>query len=282
MSEKDPTKTYLEANRSLWNEWTTINAASDFYRLEEFIEGGIELGRGIRLREYEIDDVGPVKGKSLLHLQCHFGLDTLSWARLGAVVTGADFSPEGIRKARWLAAEVGLEARFVLSDLFDLPSKLQGDFDIVYTSRGVLGWLPDLARWGQVVAHFLKPGGIFYISEIHPVAHVFDDEDDATKPRLRFPYYEKGTPIEFPVQGSYADRTAAMTQEFEYYWPHSMAEIVTSLCDAGLRIEFLHELPFAEWPLPFLQEHDDGTWRFPSEQTWELPLWFSIKATKPG
>jgi 2-polyprenyl-3-methyl-5-hydroxy-6-metoxy-1,4-benzoquinol methylase len=146
---------YLAANKALWNEWTAIHETSSFYNLEGFKAGGS------RLRDYEVDEVGDVTGKSLLHLQCHFGIDTLSWARLGARVTGADFSERAIELARSLAAELGLDATFVRSDLYDLSSVLDGQFDVVYTSRGVLGWLPDLERWAEVVAHFLRPGGVF-------------------------------------------------------------------------------------------------------------------------
>jgi len=158
---------YLAANRALWDEWTAIHETSSFYDLEAFKAGGS------RLRDYEVDEVGDVTGKSLLHLQCHFGIDTLSWARLGARVTGADFSDRAIELGRSLAAELRLDATFVRSDLYDLPSVLDGQFDVVYTSRGVLGWLPDLGRWAGVVAHFLRPGGVFYMTEIHPVAQAF-------------------------------------------------------------------------------------------------------------
>ena len=154
---------YLESNRALWDEWTSIHVRSEFYDVESFKRGGI------RLRPYELEEIGDVAGKDVLHLQCHFGLDTLSFARLGARVTGADFSAPAIAQARALAEELGLDARFVQSNLYDLPSTLQGDFDVVYTSRGVIGWLPDLDRWAEVAAHFVRPGGIFYITEGHPV-----------------------------------------------------------------------------------------------------------------
>jgi SAM-dependent methyltransferase len=132
------------------------------------------------------EELGDVAGKDLLHLQCHFGLDTLGWARLGAWVTGADFSERAIAQARALAAETGLDATFIVSDVADLPAALEGDFDLVFTSFGVLGWLPDVPRWADVVAHFVRPGGRFYIAEAHPFAQVFDDGQAATEPRLRY------------------------------------------------------------------------------------------------
>ena len=265
----DAVDEFVEANRRLWNEWTAINAASEFYDVESFKRGGV------RLRPYELEEVGDVTGKDLLHLQCHFGLDTLSWARLGANVTGADFSSEGIETARKLAAELGLSAEFVCSDLKDLPGILDRDFDIVYTSRGVLGWLPDLRQWASVVAHFVRPGGFFYITEAHPLLWTFDDNE------LVFRYsYFGGEALAFPTEGSYADRTATVKEPMEYGWNHSLAEIVTSLADRGLRIDFLHEMPFVEWPIPYMEEREDGTWRLPEGHP-ELPLFFSLKASKP-
>src|SRR5207245_10996144 len=170
---------YLQANRALWDEWTGINYRSDFYKVEAF-----KAGQN-RLRDYEMEEVGPVEGKTLLHLQCHFGLDTLSWARLGATVTGADFSPAGIEQARALAAELSLPATFVCADLYDLPALLPGSFDIVYTSRGVLGWLPDIERGAQVGAPLLKPGAAFCITAVQPIDQVFAADVAVTALRLR-------------------------------------------------------------------------------------------------
>lgn len=266
---------YTAANRVLWDEWTAIHEGSSFYDLEGFKRGGI------RLSEYEREEVGPVDGKDLLHLQCHFGLDTLSWARLGARVTGADFSEAAIALARRLAGELGIDATFIRAELDELPATLAGDFDLVYTSRGVLGWLPDIGRWAEVVAHFVRPGGIFYVTEIHPVAHVFDDED--VRPgelRLRYPYFSRAEPLALPVRGSYADRSAEVSAPVEYGWPHGLGEIVTAIASAGLRIDFVHEFPFVEWEVPFLEPREDGTWRLPGGQEGELPLFFSLKATK--
>jgi SAM-dependent methyltransferase len=190
----------IRANNALWDEWTRIHATSTFYDLDGFKRGGI------RLKPYEIDEVGPVDGLELLHLQCHFGIDTLSWARLGARVTGADFSIAAVELARSVAAEIGFgDACFVQSDLYDLPAVLDGQFDLVYTSCGVLGWLPDITRWAEVVAHFVRPGGRFYITEIHPIAQVFENEGVAPgELRLTYPYWEHPEPLAFPVQGTYA------------------------------------------------------------------------------
>jgi SAM-dependent methyltransferase len=269
----------LRANRDLWDAWTKINAASAFYDVASFRSGE----RGIRLADYERQEIGPVEGRTLLHLQCHFGLDTLSWARLGAVATGADFSEEGIATARSLAAELGIPATFVVANLYELPGVLEGQFDIVYTSRGVLGWLPDIAGWARVAAHFVKPGGTFYITEIHPVANVFENEGvEPGELRLDYPYWSHSAPLRFEVRGSYADPDAPTDGLVEHGWDHSLGEIVSALVDAGLRLEFLHELDFVEWPMDFLVEGEDGRWRLPPGTKGELPLFFSLRATKPA
>jgi SAM-dependent methyltransferase len=266
------------SNRRLWDAWTKIHVGSEFYDVASFRNGE----RPIRVADYEREEVGDVEGKTLLHLQCHFGLDTLSWARLGATVTGADFSDEAISAARALAAEVGLPARFIQSDLYDLPNALREEFDVVYTSCGVLGWLPDIAGWGRVAGQFIRPGGFLYVTEIHPVANVFENEGVAPgELRLEYPYWSHREPLRFDVQGSYADRDAPTEELVEYGWDHSLGEIVTSLADAGLRIEFLHEFDFVRWPMDYLVEGSDGLWRLPESIKGGLPLFFSLKATKP-
>lgn len=271
---------HIADNLRTWEAWTEIHVGSEFYDVASFRDGT----RPIRLRDYEIAEVGSVAGKELLHLQCHFGMDTLSWARLGAQVTGADFSPAAIEAARSLALDVGVDARFVESDLYALPHNLEGRFDVVYTSRGVLGWLPSIGRWADVVAHFVKPGGFAYVTEVHPVVQVFDDDADV-KPgdlRLRYPYWEHGEPLTFNVQGSYADRDAPTDGLIEHGWNHSLGEIVTALVNAGLHIDFLHEFDFAEWAMPFLESDDDGRAHLPADVSGRLPLFFSVKASKPA
>jgi SAM-dependent methyltransferase len=263
---------YRNANRVLWDEWVKINARSEMYALDQF-----KAGRS-SLHQLELSELGEVRGKSLLHLQCHFGLDTLSWARLGAQVTGADFSPEGVALASALSQELNIPARFVCSDLYDLPQHLAGQFDIVYTSYGVLTWLPDLRGWAQVAAHFLKPGGVFYIAEFHPFAMVY--QDDAPELRIGYPYFSSEV-IACEVAGSYADRTAEMRQKVSYEWAYPLGEVVTSLIEAGLQLEFLHEFPYTVYNMfPFLEKGEDGNWYLPGKaQT--IPLMFSMRANRP-
>jgi SAM-dependent methyltransferase len=268
------------ANEELWNAWTAVHAAGDFYDLEGFKAGGV------RIRPYEIELLGDVTGRSLLHLQCHFGIDTLSFARLGARVTGADLSPDAIELARMLADELGFpDARFVRSNLYDLPNALDGTFDIVYTSRGVLGWLPDIRAWARVVAHFLAPGGTFFITEAHPVMNVFENEGVAPgELRLTYPYWEHREPLTFAVKGSYADPDADVGDLTEHSWDHGLGEIVTALVDAGLRIDKLIEHPFLEWKVDFLVEEEAGNdrWVLPPGTSGELPFMFTLLASKPA
>jgi SAM-dependent methyltransferase len=269
---------YMAANRALWDEWTAIHERSEFYDVEGWKAGRRPLG------DFVVEEVGEVAGKALLHLQCHFGLDTLAWARRGARVTGVDFSERAITLARSLAAETGLEARFVRSDVLELDQVLDGDFEVVFTSFGVLWWLPDLTRWARIAARFVRPGGMLYLAEFHPFSQVMDD-GDATSPTLFYPYFPSPEPLACPVEGSYADPDAKVEQPVEYGWSHSIGEIVTVLAEAGLRIEFLHEFPFTLFrAMRFLVESQDGsrTWHLPEPWDGKLPLMFSLKATKPA
>ena len=261
---------FLEVNRARWDELVGIHAVSDHYDVEGF------KGGGITLRDYEIEDVGEIRGKSLLHLQCHFGLDTLSWARLGARATGVDFSEKAVELGRSLAEETGLDATFVCSDVDSLPDNLSGSFDVVYTSRGVINWLPDIDRWAEVVAHFLADGGIFYVTEGHPVLQMFDHTPEL---RLRFPYFHRDVPDALVVPGTYAAPGAEVKNQLELGWSHGLGEIVTALARAGLCIDFLREDPEGEWDRPFLEPSGEGRWRYPPAKG-EMPLWFSLKATK--
>ena len=264
---------FLKSNRDLWNAWTRVHFKSKFYNVDAFKRGENRLDSVVR------EGVGDVRGKTLLHLQCHFGLDTLSWARLGARVTGADFSEEAIAQARALAHDVGINANFVCADIYDLPNVLTGQFDIVFTSHGVLSWLPDLLAWGQVVAHFLKPGGQFYLCEAHPTAYIFDDEnpDDL---RVRYPYFSMPEPGKLESHGSYADQDADV-HGVEYYWTFSMSDVVNALIQAGLEIIQLREYDFLSWQMfPFMLKDSAGWWRLPVKFP-RLPLMFSLKAIKP-
>lgn len=183
---------FVRGNQQLWEEWADINYQSQGYDMAGFKAAPDSL------RALEREGVGDVAGKSLLHLQCHFGKDTLRWALLGATVTGIDFSAKAITYARELAAEMQIPARFIQTDLYALPDVLDEQFDVVFTSYGVLGWLPDLDRWGAIVGRYLKPGGIVFIVEAHPTMLIFDDTGPLDL-RVKYPYYPQ-IPLSFAIR----------------------------------------------------------------------------------
>ncbi len=266
---------YMNFNRNQWDALAPIHARSEFYDLAGFRAGQSSL------KSVELEEVGDVSGRSLLHMQCHIGLDTLSWARLGARATGIDFSAASLEVARSLAADLGLPARFVEASVYDLPDRLDGPgaFDVVFTSYGVLCWLPDLTAWARVAAHFLRPGGAFHIVEFHPFAGMFDDDEGQTDLRFRYPYFHSDEPMEFEGTGSYADPSADVTTR-GFEWCHTLGDVVSALADAGLRIEHLREFPFSAYQqLPMLELCADGWWRMPGGAE-GIPLMYSIKAIK--
>ena len=260
----------LTVNRNNWNERTPVHAASDFYDV-----AGFKAGR-ITLTDIEQQEVGDVAGKTLLHLQCHFGLDTMAWSRLGAVATGVDFSDAAIDLARSLNKELGLDARFICSNVYDLPAVLDEQFDIVFTSYGVLNWLPDTGRWSKVIDNHLKPGGVFYIVEFHPFSDAFEPSESGDMiPTYGYFHHELFFDGNEP---SYAG--SQLIESPTYEWQHSLGEIVTALVNTGLRIEFLHEFPFTSFQAyPAMEQGDDGWWRF-TKHNETFPQLFSIKATK--
>jgi len=264
---------YLEANQRLWDQWTIEHEESPFYDVE-----GFKLGKD-RLRSIELSELGDVSGKSLLHLQCHFGLDTLAWARRGAMVTGIDLSEKSITLARSLSQELKIPAQFHCSDIYQLTQNLSGDFDIVFTSYGVLHWLRDLKQWGKIIAHFLKPNGIFYIVEDHPSFRMFTTKDE-TKIHLANSYFFSETPERVEMTGSYATDNRGEHASF-YIWNHNIGEVINAIIDAGLVIEFLHEFPYAaRAKFSFMEKGTDGWWRLPEEYV-QIPFLFSLQARKP-
>lgn len=263
---------YIKSNQKLWDRWTGLHEKSEWYDVANFKPDGSRLGL------IEREELGEVAGKSLLHLQCHFGLDTLSWASLGAEVTGIDFSKKSIALARSLSQKLGVPATFVQSDVYGLPANLTGQFDIVFTSHGVLWWLPDIAGWARVVSHFLKPGGTFLVVDGHPLASVFDN-DNPSELKVKYTYFPSTEPLRFEVQGSYAASDPDY-KGVEYGWTHSMSEYINSLIDAGLRIESLREFSFQSWQMfPFMEQGVDGLWRMPARMP-DIPLMFSLRARK--
>jgi SAM-dependent methyltransferase len=260
---------YIAANRALWNDWLATQRDSDHHRDVARFQA-----TGSSLRPIERRELGDLAGASLLHLQCNMGCDALSWARLGARVTGVDLSDTAIERARALATESGLDATFIRADLYDLPSILDERFDLVYTTYGALCWLPDVARWAEVAARYVRPGGSLYILDIHPISATFEqiaspDCDDPLTFRAAGPYFSTTAPTAEDASGATV-----------YTWPHSLGEVVSALLAAGLHLDFLHEHPVSFWRrYPALVQRDDGYWHWP-EHAIPLPLLFSIKATR--
>jgi SAM-dependent methyltransferase len=264
---------YFAANRALWDGWPELHVPSAFYDVE-----GLKAGRD-PLDRVVSEGVGDVSGQSLLHLQCHFGSDTLGWARRGASVVGLDFSERAVAHATALAEELGLDARFVCANVYDALEALEGErYDVVFTSYGAISWLPDLRRWAEIIAASLKPGGRFFVADHHPFLWMFEDTTKERVVRFYYPYFDREA-LRWDEKGSYAVPDA----EFEgvsYSWQHTFEEIVNSLAGAGLRIEALREYPYLafQW-FDFMEQDDEGFWRMPADLP-QLPLMFSVTATR--
>ena len=273
---KDP---FAAANRARWDELVAPHLTASGYTVDALRAGDR------RLHPIEESVIGDVAGLSVLHLQCHFGLDTLTLAQRGARVTGIDFSPKAITAARSLAEEVGLTATFVEGDLYDAPSLIDGRFDLVFTTWGTICWLPDLAGWAEVAAGFLKPGGRFYFADCHPVAYVWADEAGACDPpaglfRTKYPYFHGSGPLDLDDPIDYAsDFKPVNTRSFE--WVHTVGDIVTAVSAAGLTFEFLREHPEITWALlPSLVATEGGQYGWPEGTEPTLPLSLSFMARK--
>jgi len=257
---------YLEANRDLWNKRTAIHKDSSFYDV-----AGFRTGNNV-LTPIELTELGDVKGKRMLHLQCHFGLDSLSWARLGADVTGIDFSEAAINEATRLNDELKMNAKFICCNIYDLKNHLEDRFDIVFTSYGVIGWLPDLDRWSEIISYYLMPGGIFYMAEFHPVIWMFDDDFREVK------YcYENREVIETETKGTYTDRDADIKAK-EYGWNHSISEVLNALITQGMQIEFLNEYMYSPYPcFNNIVQNKEGNWWIKGLED-KIPMVYSVKA----
>jgi ubiquinone/menaquinone biosynthesis C-methylase UbiE len=261
-------KKYFDANRNAWNQRTGVHKDSTFYDLDGFKKGATVLN------SIELDELGDVSGKSLLHLQCHFGMDTMNWQRLGARCTGVDLSDAAIALARQTAAELGLGTTFINCNVYDLKEHCTEKFDIVFTSYGTIGWLPDLQQWAGVVSHFLQPGGTFYIADFHPVLWMMDEQFEY----IKYPYFNAAVIAEENT-GTYTDRDAPIKTE-EYSWNHPMGDILNALIGHGLRIEFMHEFPFSPYKcFNKLEQGADKMWRITGMND-KLPMMYSIKAVK--
>jgi 2-polyprenyl-3-methyl-5-hydroxy-6-metoxy-1,4-benzoquinol methylase len=262
------TPDYITTNQTLWDQKTRWHVVSDFYKMDEFLAGASSL------KEIELALLGDVRGKSILHLQCHFGQDSLSLARMGAKVTGVDLSAEAIKKAQELNEQLQLDARFVCANIYDVPEVLQEQFDIVFTSYGTIVWLPDIDKWAAVITGALKPGGSFVFAETHPFALMYDD--DFTK--VQYSYFNTGM-IEETEQGTYADRTAPLNLK-SMTWNHSVAEVLNALLHSGLRLTEFHEFDYCPYPcFGNMTEVAPGKYQVVGMEG-KPPMVYSLKALK--
>ncbi|MEL6987543.1 MAG: class I SAM-dependent methyltransferase [Bacteroidota bacterium] len=227
---------YYQANEKLWDQRTAEHLDGDFYKHEIFLKTKNSLN------SIELEGLGNVNGKSLLHLQCHFGQDTLSWANLGAKATGIDFSEAAIKAAKALSEQTGIPANFVKCSAYDTPEFVDEKFDIVFTSYGAICWLDDLPRWAEMVNTMLKPGGTFYLAEFHPAIYIFNFENG----NIEYDYFQGDTPIADEETGTYGKANSTI-QYVDYTWIHSVSKMVRVLLDQGLVLEELQEFPFSPY-----------------------------------
>ena len=262
----------MAANLAHWDEAAPLHAASPLYDLDGFRAGRSDI------RPFELDELGDVTGLDLVHLQCHIGTDTLSWVRHGARVVGLDFSPKAVAVARDLARDCGLDAEFVCANLYDAVEALGGrHFDVVYTGIGALNWLSDLGRWARVVAELVRPGGVLYLVEIHPmVSAVVEDGRTLCQDVFDAAYTRwEGT------EGTYAVPEAQMANTVAYERAHSLGEVISSVLDAGLRLELFHEQGYTNAPWPWCVKGEDGWYRLPDGWP-RFPLTYSLLARRPS
>lgn len=253
---------YLEMNQAGWNQRAKVHFESKFYDVNGFLSGQTSL------REIELAELSDVVGKRLLHLQCHFGMDTLSWARLGAVCTGVDISPVAIEKARELASETRLHTRFVCSDVYSFRRSHSEPYEIVFTSYGALCWLPDLSRWAEIVASNLAVGGLFYMVEFHPFCDLLEG----------YSYFTQTMP-DVEEQGTYTENGADLVTRLAT-WPHTISGVVNALVDAGIHIVRINEFPFSPYDcFEDLVEREPGRIYLTHREN-DVPLVYSITGRK--
>ena len=261
---------HLDANRRMWDERVPLHLPSELYDVEGFLSGASPL------RPFEQEELGDVGGRRLAHLQCHFGLDTLSWARKGAIVTGLDFSPAAIEAARTLATTTEIDATFTVGDVLEAATILDGPFDIVYTGTGAICWIDDLARWARQVAALLQPGGTLYLVEFHPLTDIFSDDSlEVTRS-----YFDGGRPCRDETSGTYADPGAHTRHNLSYTWTHPISSVINTLIRAGFQIDLFNEHDFTLFPrFEGLDRIAGDVHRFPEGHP-RIPLMYSLLATR--
>lgn len=264
----NPENNFIEINKHSWNNRVDTHLHSEFYNLERFLKGETSLN------PIELEILGDIKGKRILHLQCHFGQDSISLSRLGAEVTGIDFSDKAIESARKIARETSSDVQFICCDLYDLGDHLDKQFDLIFTSYGTIAWLPDLDKWGKIISRFLKPTGKFVFVEFHPVVWMFDENFN----KISYNYFNVA-PIAETESGTYADKNASISQSY-VTWNHSISEVISSLLNNSLELNEIREYDYSPYnvfnntieiePKKFRIKHFDN----------KIPMVFSIVASK--
>lgn len=261
-------QSYFETNRKSWNNRVDAHIKSEFYDQQGFLNGKTSLN------PIELNLLGDIRGKSVLHLQCHFGQDSISLSRMGAKVTGVDLSDKAIEKAREIAEQTNSDTQFICCNVYDLDKHLDDSFDIVFSSYGTIGWLPDLDKWAAIVSRFLKPGGKFIYVEFHPVVWMFDDNFQTVK----YSYFNKGVILE-SESGSYADKKDETIHDFAM-WNHGLSEVFGSLLRKGLTITQFDEFDYSPYDC-FNGTEEIATNRFRIKtMKSNLPMVFSLVAEK--
>jgi len=270
---------YRDVNRAWWDERAAAHAAALQY--ERYVADPGFLSQVVR---FDLPRLGTISGLRGVHLQCHIGTDTVSLARLGASMTGLDFSAAAVEQARRLAGRLGADARFVQGEVYSAAEVLgRGGFDLVFTGIGALCWLPDIGRWAQVAADLLRPGGRLFLRECHPMLWALDEARQDDLLVVRYPYFERAEPLVFEDAGSYVPTEVVFQHASIRVWNHGLGEIVTALLDAGLQITGLAEHDSVPWEaLPGKMERiGGGEWRL-ADQPWRLPHSYTLQAVKRG
>jgi SAM-dependent methyltransferase len=266
----------IEVNRRNWDERAGLHAASDEYGLARFREDPAHISDVVR---FDLPRLGDIAGQRGVHLQCHIGTDTVSLARLGAHMTGLDFSAASLEVARRLAADAGAEVDFVHAEVYDAPEVVGGGFDFVFTGIGALCWLPDVDRWAGVVAALLRPGGRLFIREGHPVLWALDYEDP-DRLVLAYPYFEVREPLVETEEQTYVHTQQPLQNSTTHSWNHGIGEIVTAVLDHGMRVTQLAEHDSVPWnPLPTQMVQRGPEWVL-AEHPERMPLTYTLQAIK--
>lgn len=271
---------YRGINRANWDERAPAHAASEDYALDRFRRDPAFISDVVR---FDLPRLGDIVGCDGVHLQCHIGTDTISLARLGARMSGLDFSPASLAQARRLAADAGADVRFVESDVYEAVAALDGQmFDLVFTGIGALGWLPSVSRWAQTVAALLRPGGRLFLREGHPMLWTLADPRPDGLLVVEFPYFERDEPTVWDEPGTYVATDVTFTQTVTHEWNHGLGEIVGSILGAGLVITDLAEHDTVPWEALPGQMHRaaNGEWQL-VDRPWRVPMTYTLQARKP-